>query len=208
MAKPNNSIAKIKLPGENTQRPIVPYGLTDGTSYATVPGMNADSLIIVSKPNDEQVIEDYPLILSKYLNIYSDDIENLDNPYNYSDPDIYIYSTKMQLVDSDGGEYYDYYFPNRSGLFVVRTGTGSGASYSESTLLAMSLEPGASETAHAEVRANPSGFQLAEATQGPGGAFIRSTYQYNLPTQGAVTSFMGNNTLGLQIDIVDLTSIS
>lgn len=43
MAKPNNSIAKIKLPGENTQRPIVPYGLTDGTYYITLPSLNNDN---------------------------------------------------------------------------------------------------------------------------------------------------------------------
>ena len=82
MAKPNNSIAKIKLPGEDTQRPIVPYGLTDGTSYATVPTMSADSSIIVEYPSKTQVIRNHQLILSTYLTIFSDGIDNLDNPYH------------------------------------------------------------------------------------------------------------------------------
>ena len=40
MSKPNNSIANIKLPGENSQRPIVPYavGYSSNNSYqATLP---------------------------------------------------------------------------------------------------------------------------------------------------------------------------
>lgn len=121
MAKPDNSIAKIKFPGENTQRPIVPYGLTDGTYYATIPEMNADSSIIVSEPNGNQEISRYPLTLSKYLNIYSDDMgEELDNPYNYSDPDITIYSTKIHLIDSDNDVHYDYYFPPQSGTIGLQ----------------------------------------------------------------------------------------
>ncbi len=43
MPKPNNSIANIKLPGENTQRPIIPYSISDGTHVATVPQMTQDS---------------------------------------------------------------------------------------------------------------------------------------------------------------------
>lgn len=198
MAKPDNSIAKIKLPGENTQRPIVPYGLTDGTSYATVPAMNADSSIIVSEPNEEQVINNYPLILSKYLSIYSDDIENLDNPYDYSDPDITIYSTKILLTDNNGNDY-DYYFPNRSGLFVVRTGTGSGASYSESALLATSIEPGADGHDESNI-ATPKGFRHNWAGTYP---ILRGVAYFNFPEvqTNAQTPYI----LGLQIDIVDLT---
>ena len=39
MAKPNNSLANIKLPGENERRPIIPYKVSDGTNVATAPNM-------------------------------------------------------------------------------------------------------------------------------------------------------------------------
>jgi len=48
MAKPNNSIAKIKLPGEDTQRLIVPYGLTDGSYYAIVPTLSGDKTLAIT----------------------------------------------------------------------------------------------------------------------------------------------------------------
>ena len=40
--KPNNSIGKVKLPGENVQRPIIPYAVSDGTHLAAVPQMEED----------------------------------------------------------------------------------------------------------------------------------------------------------------------
>lgn len=47
MAKPNNSIAKVKLPGENVERPIVPHALSkSGSAYqATLPDLDKDSEI-------------------------------------------------------------------------------------------------------------------------------------------------------------------
>lgn len=47
MAKPNNSIANIKLPGDSTARPIIPYALSkSGSSYqATLPTLEKDSEI-------------------------------------------------------------------------------------------------------------------------------------------------------------------
>lgn len=42
MGRPNNSLANIKLPGENTQRPIIPYAVSDGTYLASVPTMTED----------------------------------------------------------------------------------------------------------------------------------------------------------------------
>ncbi len=47
MSRPNNSIGKIKLPGESAQRPIIPQGLWDGTTnyLATLPTLTKDSKI-------------------------------------------------------------------------------------------------------------------------------------------------------------------
>ncbi len=48
MAKPNNSIGKIKLPGENVERPLVPYalGYSNTNSYqATLPELKQDRII-------------------------------------------------------------------------------------------------------------------------------------------------------------------
>lgn len=42
MGRPNNSLANIKLPGENVQRPIIPYAVSDGTYLASVPTMTED----------------------------------------------------------------------------------------------------------------------------------------------------------------------
>ena len=50
MARPSNSIANIKLPGENTQRPIVPYavGVSKNNSYqAILPTLIADDTIVI-----------------------------------------------------------------------------------------------------------------------------------------------------------------
>ena len=50
MARPSNSIANIKLPGENTQRPIVPYavGVSKNNSYqAILPTLTADDTIVI-----------------------------------------------------------------------------------------------------------------------------------------------------------------
>lgn len=51
MSKPNNSISKIKLPGENTGRPIVPTMLSDGTTtnIATLPTLSQDEILGLEK---------------------------------------------------------------------------------------------------------------------------------------------------------------
>lgn len=52
MSKPNNSIAKIKVPGENEQRPIIPYavGVNGENPYqAVLPELDEDETIAVSK---------------------------------------------------------------------------------------------------------------------------------------------------------------
>lgn len=48
MGKPNNSLAKIKLPGENVQRPIIPYAVSDGTYLASVPTMTKDETLALA----------------------------------------------------------------------------------------------------------------------------------------------------------------
>lgn len=48
MSRPNNSIGKIKLPGENVERPLIPYalGYSSSNSYqATLPELTADAVI-------------------------------------------------------------------------------------------------------------------------------------------------------------------
>ena len=50
MSRPANSIANIKLPGENTQRPIVPYAVsvsTNETAQAVLPAISNDEYIVV-----------------------------------------------------------------------------------------------------------------------------------------------------------------
>lgn len=51
MSRPNNSIGKIKLPGENTERPIVPYaiGVSNSNTYqATLPELTKDATIALT----------------------------------------------------------------------------------------------------------------------------------------------------------------
>lgn len=51
MAKPANSIATIKLPGDSSARPIVPYYLAYSLSnnyVATLPNLTADSIIALT----------------------------------------------------------------------------------------------------------------------------------------------------------------
>ena len=45
MAKPENSIKKIKLPGENTARDIIPDSLGSGSYIASLPTLSADATI-------------------------------------------------------------------------------------------------------------------------------------------------------------------
>lgn len=47
MAKPNNSIGKIKLPGESEKRPIIPQAIWDGTNdyQAILPAMSQDEIL-------------------------------------------------------------------------------------------------------------------------------------------------------------------
>ena len=48
--KPSNSISKIKLPGENTGRPIVPYhvGYASNNNYvATLPQLSSDVHFVI-----------------------------------------------------------------------------------------------------------------------------------------------------------------
>jgi len=54
MAKPTNSIANIKMPGENTQRPIVPYAIAVGGSnvyQATLPTLSGDTQLVTTSEN-------------------------------------------------------------------------------------------------------------------------------------------------------------
>ena len=51
MSRPNNSIGKIKLPGENTERPIVPYaiGVSNSNTYqAILPQLTKDATIALT----------------------------------------------------------------------------------------------------------------------------------------------------------------
>lgn len=51
MSRPNNSIGKIKLPGENTERPIVPYaiGVSNSNTYqAILPQLTEDATIALT----------------------------------------------------------------------------------------------------------------------------------------------------------------
>lgn len=49
MSRPNNSIGKIKLPGENVERPLVPYalGYSSNNNYqATIQNITEDAELI------------------------------------------------------------------------------------------------------------------------------------------------------------------
>ena len=45
MAKPNDSIAHVQLPGENVERPIIPYKITDGINIAKAPTLGNDDVL-------------------------------------------------------------------------------------------------------------------------------------------------------------------
>ena len=56
MSKPNNSISKIKLPGENTGRPIVPYyvGYSESNNYVTtLPALTEDAHFVIDKEDQD-----------------------------------------------------------------------------------------------------------------------------------------------------------
>ena len=60
MARPINSIAKVKLPGENTQRPIVPYAVsvdTNNTAQAVLPAISSDDTIVVGSIIADEYVE-------------------------------------------------------------------------------------------------------------------------------------------------------
>ena len=49
MSKPNDSLKHVKLPGENTQREIIPSRLTDDTHVAELPSMSKDGIISLTE---------------------------------------------------------------------------------------------------------------------------------------------------------------
>lgn len=54
MAKPNNAIATVKLPGDTNARPIIPYyvGYASNNNYvATLPQLTSDAQFIINKLN-------------------------------------------------------------------------------------------------------------------------------------------------------------
>ena len=61
MSKPNNSVSKIKLPGESTGRPIIPYAVAypDGTHQATLPSgtISADKTLATTDLISSVVVE-------------------------------------------------------------------------------------------------------------------------------------------------------
>jgi len=121
MSKPNNSLANIKLPGENTQRPIVPYaiGVSSSNNYqATIPNISSDQTIALLGVRN--VFTEHN-IFSKYIEVQDDGSDSQQTPrpeniYNWSDPDLFIYSTGFSLYTGGSDDYLQYNFPNRSGV--------------------------------------------------------------------------------------------
>lgn len=79
MSRPNNSLAKIKVPGENVQRPIIPYAVgyevedeynpgsyIPGDYIATLPILTEDSTIAL-KSDIPSVLETGVSNKDKYL---------------------------------------------------------------------------------------------------------------------------------------------
>lgn len=144
------------------------------------------------------------VIIEKFLKIYSDGI-NVYNPYGWDDPDIQIYSTYIKLLaGNDDQDEYNYIFPNKEGIFVVREDDTyydedeDEDVYSEKTLLAATSFEGTPYGLYAV----PNGFDYY--------------YRGNFPVLYKVARFAFpqiNNAnrdraiLGLQVDIVDLRSL-
>ena len=80
MSKPNNSLANIKLPGENTQRPIVPYaiGVSSSNNYqATIPNISSDQTIALLGVRN--VFTEHN-IFSKYIEVQDDGSDSQQTP--------------------------------------------------------------------------------------------------------------------------------
>lgn len=117
MSKPNNSIANIKLPGENSQRPIIPYSVTwaSNSSYqVTLPSYtpNRDDTFITSNADNDfygrnyfYYISDTPVQIGYDRNASgfltaTDDIDGYDATF---------------VTDALDGDR-TYIFPNKSGI--------------------------------------------------------------------------------------------
>lgn len=139
MAKPNNSIGKIKLPGESTQRPIIPQALWDGTTnyQATLPTLTADSTIALasqlykvyisnnsgkvyltgttatSAGNYQEYRNSSVYMQSGYLYAY-----NISRYWFLAD-NTYYNNAYIEYYDYDDEESYELDFPSKNGTIAL-----------------------------------------------------------------------------------------
>ena len=76
MAKPNNSIANVKLPGDSSNRPIIPYKVTDGTNVADCPNLNGSDQTIATRESTPQWQETMTIVASALTNINGRTLSN------------------------------------------------------------------------------------------------------------------------------------
>lgn len=81
MGKPNNSLANIKLPGENVQRPIIPYaiGVNSSNNYqVTLPQrLNHDDTFVLKDFINNFTAQN---IFSKYIEVRDDGSDDQESP--------------------------------------------------------------------------------------------------------------------------------
>lgn len=208
MALPTYWLKRIKIPS-GTEYEIIPARLGNGTYDVSLPTLTTNTNIIVSDTsNTQQINSDIRLnnsvIIQKYLQIYSDGI-NVYNPYGWDDPDVQIYSTYIKLLaGNDDQDEYNYVFPNKEGIFVVREDDTyydedlDEDVYSEKTLLAATSLDGSPYGLYAV----PNGFDYYYRGSFPA---LYRTARFAFPK---ITNANGDRAiLGLQVDIVDLRSL-
>lgn len=135
MSRPNNALAKIKLPGENDQRPIIPYaigfevsdgegGYTPGSYIAKLPNLSQDTYIATLHTKNVFFKEQ---IFTKYIAVWDSDqsetpaVPRPSNIYNYNIPETFFFGTGITLYEAGAQEetYYQYNYPNKSGTFAL-----------------------------------------------------------------------------------------
>lgn len=134
MSKPNNSISKIKLPGENTGRPIVPYyvGYSESNNYVvTLPQLTEDNTHFVIDKQDQDIYGHK--IFMDWMGLY--DYQNSSEiRFWAADGFIYFYNVNQNVtlgfntVNEDlqlewtnyNGDNYGYSFPTQSGTLGLQ----------------------------------------------------------------------------------------
>lgn len=194
MSKPNNSIANIKLPGENSQRPIIPYSVTwaSNSSYqVTLPSYtpNSDDTFITSNANNSFYGSNY----FDYSNGTPITIE-----YNRNE------SGFLAAMDTDEGCFANfttdtldqsqtYTFPNKTGEVMLFQNDITSVYYFKDAVLGTKKSRNTNKEYIISTRGDTLKWEYFN-----NGSSVES-YSYSFPKQDGV--------LGLQIDIVDLTSL-